>query len=98
MVPLLLAGAWMQGALLGVQAMREEGSYALGPAMLRRPRVGHYFESWVDHVGNDVFPDAALTGVKESMADLRRLTDQDAISPQDAAAIQDTLEGLLGMI
>jgi len=98
MVPMILAGAWMQGALLSVQAMREEGAYEAGPLLLRRPRVGVYFESWVEHVGNDIFPQSALTGVRESMATLRRLTDQDTISPEDAAEIQDTLEGLLGMI
>ncbi|GEM_PF-3371548 len=97
-VPLLLAGAWMQGALLSIQAIRERGEYGAAPVLLRRPEIGRYFEAWVDHVGNDLFPEAALTGVKGSMADLRRLTDQDHISPQDAAAIQETLEGLLGMI
>ncbi len=98
MVPVLLAGAWMQGALLSVQALRERGAYEAAPLLLRRPEVGTYFEAWVEHVGNDLFPPSALTGVKESMATLRRLTDQDTISPAQAATIQDTLEGLLGMI
>lgn len=98
MVPMILAGAWMQGALLSVQALREKGAYEAGPLLLRRPEVGQYFASWVEHVGTDIFPQSALTGVRESMATLRRLTDQDTISPEDAAEIQDTLEGLLGMI
>lgn len=98
MVPLLLAGAWMQGALLAVQGIQETGQLEAGPLLLNRPLVGGYFDAWVAQAGTDIFPAAAFSGIQESLGTLRTLTTRDPMTPADAAAIQDTLEGLLGMI
>jgi hypothetical protein len=94
----LLAGAWMQGALLAVQAMREQDRLDAGPVLLDRPEIGAYFQNWVEQAGPDIFPPSALTGVRASLVTLRALTNNDPLTPADARVIQETLEGLLGMI
>ncbi len=97
-VPLLLAGAWMQGALLSVKAMREKDQLGIAPALLNRPEVGLYFERWMNHAGPEMFSDSAVADIQQSLLTLRALSDNDPMTPADAATIEKNLEGLLGML
>ena len=97
-IPLVLAGAWMQGALLCVRAMRATGKLDAGPALLVRPEVGAYFVAWLDHTGEELFPESTLAAVRETLAVLAELSDNDPLTHGDAAVLQESLESLLGMI
>lgn len=98
LVPLVLAGAWLQAYDLLALAMEETGNRAIGPQLLAQPAVGLYFKSYTASVGQDFIPSGMLGPMTHSLDRLEQATNHDPMSPEDVAAVRDATESLLGMM
>lgn len=98
LIPLVMAGAWLQAYDLVALAMEETGEMAAGPTLLRQPLVGAWFTSYTGTVGQDFIPGGMLGPLTDSLKKLETATDHQPMTLQDAADIRDATESLLGMM
>ncbi len=98
LLPVLLAGAWMQAYLLiaqGLQAMNNPGP---GHALFHHPHVGEYFSGYVASTGQDTIPSGMLAPLEQTLLNLRMVTQKDPMSAKDLATVRQGLDDILGML
>ncbi len=97
-LPLALAGGWLQALWLVARAAELEQSPDVAHALLHRPEVDAYFEAYLAHCAGERFPDATIDALDEGMTTIRDLASNDPMSADDVRRVRETAEGLLGMM
>lgn len=98
LLPVLLAGAWMQAYLLMAQGLEANNNPGPGHALFFRPVVGQYFSGYVSSVGQGTIPSGMLGPLEETLVHLRVVTEKDPMSAEDLATVREGLEDILGML
>lgn len=97
-LPLVAAGAWLQGYSLIAAAMVE--TEQVGPAhqLFYRPAVGDYFVEYTATVGAEVIPGGLLGPLEVNLQTMKALTASDPMSLDDVSKLQQACDELLGML
>ena len=97
-LPLLRAGAWLEGAWLVTGAIEAEGKYEAADTLLKQPAVVAYFKDYLYGPGKEVAPAAIHTELQATLNTLEGITAKETLSKEDVAAIHAATDGLLSKI
>lgn len=97
-LPLLRAGAWLEGAWLVTGAIQAEGKYDAATSLLRQPHVVRYFKDYLYGEGKQVAPAAIHTELQATLQTLEGIVNKETLSQDDVAAIHTATDGLLSKL
>jgi len=97
-LPLLRAGAWLEGAWLVSGAIIAEKRFDVATSLLRQPAVVSYFKDYLYGPGKAVAPAAINTELQATLAKLETITAKDTLTAEDVTAIHDATNGLLSKL
>lgn len=97
-LPLLRAGAWLEGAWLVSGAIQAEGRYDAANALLRQPAVVKYFKDYLYGPGKEVAPAAINGELQATLGKLETITAKESLGQEDVAAIHDAVGALLSKL
>ncbi len=94
-LPLVLAGGWLQASWLTASALERAGDPAPAHALLYRPEIGAYFQSYVETRGRKDFPDAVLSALSRTLRVMETQTAKDPMTMEDVTTVRRSVESLL---
>lgn len=97
-LPLLRAGAWLEGAWLVSGAIQAEGRYDVATSLLRQPAVVAYFKDYLYGPGKEVAPAAINAELQATLGKLEAITAKETLGQEDVAAIHEATNGLLSKL
>ena len=97
-LPLLRAGAWLEGAWLVTGAIEAEGKYEAADTLLRQPAVVAYFKDYLYGPGKAVAPAAINAQLSATLDTLEAITAKETLTKEDVAAIHAATDGLLSKL
>ena len=96
-LPMLQAGAWLEGAHLISQALGDEPNEA-GVGLLKQPEVVSYFLEYVTQEGEGRAESAVLDTLKATLEKIKTICDQEAMSSEDISAIHESTGVVLDLL
>jgi len=97
-LPLLRAGAWLEGAWLVTAAITAEGKYDAATTLLRQPGVVSYFHDYLYGPGKEVVPGALSKDLESTLKTLGEITAKETLGQADVTAIHAATDGLLSKL
>ena len=97
-LPLLRAGAWLEGAWLVTGAIEAEGKYEAADDLLKQPAVVAYFKDYLYGPGKAVAPAAINEELKATLTTLEAITAKETLTREDVAAMHAATDGLLSKL
>lgn len=97
-LPLLRAGAWLEGAWLVSGAIQSEGRYDVADTLLKQPAVVKYFKDYLFGPGKEVAPAAINAELQSTLGKLEAITAKETLAQEDVAAIHDATNALLSKL
>lgn len=97
-LPLLRAGAWLEGAWLVSGAIQSEGRYEVATTLLRQPAVVSYFKDYLYGEGKQVAPAAIHGQLEQTLSSLEQIVNKESLSQEDVAAIHAATDALLSKL
>ena len=97
-LPLLRAGAWLEGAWLVTGALQAEGKYDAATSLLRQPHVVRYFKDYLYGEGKQVGPAAIHAELQATLNTLETVVNKEALTQEDVATIHTATDGLLAKL
>ncbi|MDP6931439.1 MAG: hypothetical protein QGG40_00920 [Myxococcota bacterium] len=97
-VPLIQAGAWLEGAHLVSGAMKEEGKFDAAGRLLKQPAVVDYFLQYVKTEGSEKAPDQVVAKLEETLNTLKEIANKDALGQEDVETIHAATGAVLGLL
>ncbi len=97
-LPLLRAGAWLEGAWLVSGAIQAEGRYDVATSLLRQPAVVAYFKDYLYGPGKAVAPAAINAELQATLNKLEAITAKETLAQEDVAAIHEATNALLSKL
>lgn len=97
-LPLLRAGAWLEGAWLVTGAIQAEGKYEAADALLKQPAVVAYFKDYLYGPGKQVAPAAINAELQATLNTLEGITAKETLTKDDVAAMHAATDALLSKI
>lgn len=97
-LPLLRAGAWLEGAWLVTGALQAEKRYDAADQLLRQPAVVAYFQGWLKNEGAQVAPAEVISDLNRALDTVQRATGGASIGEAEVAAIHDAVGSVLTRI
>lgn len=97
-IPLIKAGAWLEGAHLVAGAIKEEGKYDEAGKLLKQPHVIDYFIEYVQREGSTKAPDAVIAKLNETLSTLKEVTAKSVIDEEDVHTIHSATAAVLTML
>lgn len=94
-LPLIRAGAWLEGAWLVTSAIQAEGKYEAATSLVRQPAVVAYFRSYLSKEGQSVAQGELMTQLDQTLTTLEGVTAKETISQEDVAAVHDAVGAVL---
>lgn len=98
MVPLIQAGAWLEGAHLVSGAIIAEGKYQEGGKLLKQPAVVEYFLGYVKGQGRTRAPDVVVDQLEQTLATLKEITSKDDLTEADVKTIHSATGAVLKLL
>ena len=96
-LPMLQAGAWLEGAHLVSQALGDDPNGA-GTALLKQPEVVEYFLRYVQQEGDGRAESAVLDTLKATLGKIKEICSQDAMTADDIKAIHESTGVVLDLL
>lgn len=96
-LPMLQAGAWLEGAHLVSQALGDDPNGA-GTALLKQPEVVDYFLRYVQQEGDGRAESAVLDTLKATLGKIKEICSQDAMTADDIKAIHESTGVVLDLL
>jgi hypothetical protein len=97
-VPLLQAGAWLEGSNLVSSAIVTANKPDAGNALLRQPQVADYFLKYVDVEGAGKAPDEVVKQLHTTLTKLKEIAAKPALSLDDAKDVKSQTDAILAML
>ncbi len=97
-LPLLRAGAWLEGAWLVSGAIQSEGRYDVADTLLKQPAVVKYFKDYLFGPGKEVAPAAINAELQSTLGKLEAITAKETLAQEDVAAIHEATNALLSKL
>lgn len=98
MVPLVQAGAWLEGAHLVSGAIIAEGKFEEASKMLKQPAVVGYFLKYVKGEGRTRAPDVVVDQLEATLTTLKVITEKDDLSEADVQTIHSATGAVLNLL
>jgi hypothetical protein len=98
MVPLVQAGAWLEGAHLVSGAIIAEGKFEEGGRMLKQPAVVDYFLKYVRGEGRTRAPDVVIDQLEQTLTTLKEIAAKDDLTEEDVKSIHSATGALLNLL
>ncbi len=96
-LPMIQAGAWLEGANLVAQAIKE-GEPGIGNDLLRQPDVVDYFLQYVQTEGDGRAADVVLMTLTATLESLKAICSKDSLEPADIDTIQTSTQSVLELL
>jgi len=96
-LPMIQAGAWLEGANLVAQAIKE-GDPGLGNDLLRQPDVVDYFLQYVQTEGDGRAADVVLMTLTATLESLKAICSKDSLEAADIDTIQTSTQSVLELL
>lgn len=96
-LPMIQAGAWLEGANLVAQAIKE-GEPGVGNELLRQPDVVDYFLQYVQSEGDGRAADVVLMTLTATLESLKAICSKDSLEPSDIDTIQTSTQSVLELL
>jgi hypothetical protein len=96
-LPMLQAGAWLEGAHLISQALGDEPNDA-GIGLLKQPEVVAYFLEYVQKQGEGRAESAVLETLEATLQKIKTICDQETMSAEDIKAINESTGVVLDLL
>jgi hypothetical protein len=98
-VPLIQAGAWLQGANLVAKACKQGGKPNAADTILKQPQVVDYFASYVREEGADKAPAAVTEKLEASLASLKAVAGKtEPLTDADVDTVIQVTEDVLALL
>jgi len=98
MVPLVQAGAWLEGAHLVSGAIIAEGKFEEGGRMLKQPAVVDYFLKYVRGEGRTRAPDVVIDQLEQTLTTLKEIAAKDDLTEEDVKTIHSATGAVLNLL
>jgi hypothetical protein len=98
MVPLIQAGAWLEGAHLVSGAILAEGKHEEASRLLRQPAVVSYFLGYVRSDGKTRAPDVVVTQLESTLVTLMEIAIKDDLTEADVKTIHSATGAVLNLL
>jgi hypothetical protein len=96
-LPMLQAGAWLEGAHLISKALAD-GANSAGTELLQQPDVVDYFLRYVAKEGEGRADSKVLDTLKATLSKIKEIVSKDALTAEDISAIHDSTGVVLDML
>jgi len=97
-VPLVQAGAWLEGAHLVSGAIIAEGKYEEAGKLLKQPAVVDYFLKYVTAEGRTRAPDVVVDQLEQTLTTLKKITAKDDLTEEDVKTIHSATGAVLKLM
>ena len=97
-VPLLQAGAWLEGSNLIASAIVTAGKPEAGTDLLRQGPVCDYFLKYVDIVEKGRPNDPVVGQLRTTLTKLKEISAKPALTIEDVKEVTSQTDGILGML
>ena len=97
-LPLLQAGAWLEGANLVSKALKNEGKVEAATNLLVQPQVVNYFIRYVDAEAKEKVDSAVLVQLKKTLDSLKIICDGGTVGDGELDTIQSTTASVLELL
>lgn len=97
-VPLLQAGAWLEGSNLIATAIAKAGKPEAGTELLRQGPVCDYFLKYVDIAGKAKANDAVVEQLRATLTKLKEISAKPALTIEDVQEVKRQTDTVLGML
>jgi hypothetical protein len=97
-LPLLQAGAWLEGANLVSKALKNEGKVEAATNLLVQPQVVNYFIRYVDAEAKEKVDSAVLIQLKKTLDALKIICDGGTVGDGELDIIQSTTASVLELL
>ena len=97
-LPLLQAGAWLEGANLVSRALKNEGNSEAAANLLVQPQVVNYFIRYVDAEAKEKVDSAVLIQLKKTLDSLKTICDGGTVGDGELDTIQSTTASVLELL
>lgn len=94
-LPLIRAGAWLEGAWLVTSAIQAEGRYEVATSLVRQPAVVAYFRKYLSNEGQSVIQGELMTELDRTLSTLETVTAKETLGQEDVAAVHDAVGAVL---
>ena len=96
-LPMLQAGAWLEGAHLISKALADGGNSA-GTELLQQPDVVDYFLRYVAKEGEGRADSKVLDTLKATLSKIKEIVSKETLTAEDISAIHDSTGVVLDML
>jgi hypothetical protein len=96
-LPMLQAGAWLEGAHLVSKALGEDAGGA-GTALLKQPEVVDYFLRYVQQEGEGRAESAVLETLQATLSKIKEICSKDSMTAEDINAIHESTGVVLDLL
>jgi hypothetical protein len=96
-LPMLQAGAWLEGAHLISKAL-EDGANSAGTELLQQPDVVDYFLRYVATEGGGRAESKVLDTLKATLSKIKEIVSKETLTAEDISAIHDSTGVVLDML
>ena len=97
-VPLLQAGAWLEGSNLIATAILKANKPEAGTELLRQGPVCDYFLKYVDIAGKSKTNDAVVEQLRATLTKLKEISAKPALTIEDVQEVKKQTDTVLGML
>ena len=97
-LPLVQAGAWLEGANLVSKAVQSEGKSETAGSLLLQPQVVDYFIRYVDAEAKNKVDSVVLKQLKSTLGSLKAICDTGAVTESDLATIESVTDSVLKLL
>jgi hypothetical protein len=97
-VPLLQAGAWLEGSNLIAAAILKANKPEAGTELLRQGPVCDYFLKYVDIAGKAKTNDAVVEQLRATLTKLKEISAKPALTIEDVQEVKKQTDTVLGML
>ena len=97
-LPLVQAGAWLEGAHLVARAIEAEGRADVAGRLLQQPDVVSYFLGYLDGEGATAAPAELVGQLRETLTRLLALTSKPALTAEDVAEVRSLTGAVLAQV
>jgi len=98
-VPLIQAGAWLEGANLVSKALKAKGDPSAADQLLKQPKVVEYFTRYVREEGGNIAPIGVASTLDSSLGQLKVIAEKSGpLSMEDIEKIIEITDDVLALL
>jgi hypothetical protein len=97
-IPLIQAGAWLEGVQVISTSIKKEGAYEKGKKLFHHPGIAPYFIRYIDEAGKEKFSNNLNAQIKTALSKLDAYGKKAEVSKEEIDEVAQIVSDLMGLL